>query len=237
MRKIFLAFSLFTISAIGAHAQTSFGIHANGILASAKLEGPDDDGNIQKIDAKNRFSYKFGVFAMLPLAETFSFMPQLNYLSKGGKIDESESQEVFGTTFTLDIEGDMKHSYLELPLYFVYNSFSETGGFFGGIGPVISYGLGGKEDITYTTRIGTDTNSESESFNVKFDGKKDATDNDSHYKALEMGAGVIAGYRLSNGLFINAHYNLGLSNVSPEDKSKLKNKYLGFGIGYTFGGN
>ena len=88
-----------------------------------------------------------------------------------------------------------------------------------------------------TQTFGGSTQSATESSNVKFDGKKNAQDEDAHYKGIEFGAGVIAGYRLASGLFINAQYNLGLSNVSPEDNSKMKNKYVGFGIGYFFGGN
>jgi hypothetical protein len=237
MRKVFIAFSLLTVSVLGAQAQTTFGVHGNGILASMKGEFKDDNGETQKQEGKNRFSWKAGVFANVPLAETFSFMPQLNLLSKGTKIDQKESVDFFGTTYSVDLKGESKLTYLELPLYFVYNSYSETGGFFGGVGPVLSYGIGGKEEITSTVTIGGDTQTESGEYDVKFDGKENSdNDNVSHYKALEFGAGIIAGYRLANGLFINAHYNLGLSNISPDKDSKVKNRYVGFGIGYTFGG-
>jgi hypothetical protein len=237
MRKAFLALSLVAISFVGAQAQTSIGIHANGILASFKAEGPDENGQTQKIEAKNRFSWKGGLFASVPLGETFAFMPQLNVVSKGGKINETETTQVFGSTITTKFDGEVKHTYVELPLYLAYNNISETGGFFGGVGPVVSYGIGGKEKYTVSQTFGGSTQSATESSKVKFDGKKNAQDEDAHYKGIEFGAGVIAGYRLASGLFINAQYNLGLSNVSPEDNSKMKNKYVGFGIGYFFGGN
>lgn len=238
MRKVILAFSLLTVSFIGAQAQTTFGVHANGILASMKGEYKDDNGDMQEYEGKNRFSWKGGLYASVPLTETFSFMPQLNLLSKGTKIDQTESVDFFGTTYTVALKGESKLTYLELPLYFVYNSYSETGGFFGGVGPVLGYGIGGKEKLTSTVTIGGDTQTESSDYDVKFDGKENnGSDNVSHYKGLEVGAGIIAGYRLSNGLFINAHYNLGLSNISPDADTKLKNRYVGFGIGYSFGGN
>jgi hypothetical protein len=238
MRKVFLALSLVTMSVIGAQAQTSFGIHANGILANAKGEYKDDNGNTQDVEGKNRFSWKAGVFANVPLSESFSFMPQLNLLSKGTKVDQTYSDNVLGTTFSINAKGESKLTYLELPLYFVYNSYSETGGFFGGVGPVVSYGLGGKENVTTTTTMGSNSEKTSGSYDVKFDGKENTeADEVSHYKALDFGAGIIAGYRLANGLFINAHYNLGLSNISPDKDSKVKNNYVGFGIGYFFGGN
>ena len=193
------------------NAQVQFGIHANGILASqsAKASGIT-------ISSDSRFSWKAGLIANVPATEQISFMPQLNLVSKGSKFAFE------------DLKSESKLTYLELPLNFVYNS----GGFFGGLGPVLSFGLSGKEKITN----GTDVMEQ----DVKFDGKDaDGTDEFSHYKGFEFGGNLIAGYKLESGLFFNAHYNFGLSNISPSPSSEgtAKNNYLGFGIGYFFGGS
>jgi hypothetical protein len=82
----------------------------------------------------------------------------------------------------------------------------------------------------------------SEEIKVKFDGEKNDGDlqnpddipEEVHLKAFEFGGNVLAGYRFSNGLFIQANYNHGFSNISPDDNSKVKNKYFGLGIGYFF---
>jgi hypothetical protein len=234
MKKTLFVLSLIAFATV-VHAQPTYGIHANGIMANVKGEYTED-GETFKDEGKYRFSWKAGVFANVPLTDNFSFMPQLNLLSKGTKIEESGTETISpGLTYNYTIDGNAKYTYLELPLYFLYNSNSETGGFFGGVGPVISYGIGGEEKATTTISLGGDSQSETTTNNVKFDGKPNATDEDSHYEALEFGAGIIAGYRLSNGIFVNAHYNHGLSNISPEDNTKYKNRYFGLGIGYVFG--
>ena len=219
MRKLLLLMSLFV--AIHASAQPSFGIHGNLIGASMNHSSSNDE-TLEFItgDFKTRMSWKFGLTAQIPVSEQFVFMPQLNLLSKGGKIDR--------TIEGVEVSGDVKNTYLELPLNFVYN----TGSFFIGAGPSISYGLSGEGDVV-VEYLGT---RDSQSFDVKFDGKKNADEDEPvlHYKALEFGANFIAGYKLSNGIFINAQYNLGLNNIHPDDGNESKNKYFGIGIGYYF---
>jgi hypothetical protein len=202
MRKLILVFAS-VIALSSAHAQTTFGIHADGILASQKIKSSG-----LTISGDNRFSWKAGLVANTPIADQISFMPQLNLLSKGTKFN-------FGGT-----TGESKLTYLELPLNFVYN----TNGFFVGLGPVLSYGLSGKEE------------SGGQSTDVKFDGDANSTDDNSHYKAFEFGGDIIAGYKLANGVFFNAHYNTGFSNINPSSDATVKNHYFGFGIGYFFSG-
>ena len=180
--------------------------------------------------------------AQVPISYNLSFMPQLNLLSKGGKLDQSETSDFGGTTVTETIKADAKLTYVELPLNFVYTTADAEeglGGFFIGIGPNIGFGLGGKIDGTYTISALGQTESEPLDTDVKFDGKSDdeldSNDEDAHFKRLDFGANIIAGYQLSNGLFINAHYTHGFSNINPNSGIESKNRYFGFGIGYFFG--
>ena len=217
MKKFMFTFFIAAAS-MAVNAQT-FGVHANGILASAKSEEKDQNTTLStKLDS--RFSWKAGVVGDIPIAENFSFMPQLNILSKGGKLSQSEAG------FTSSME--MKFTYLELPLNLV---FSHTSGLFIGAGPSLSYGIGGEAEVT----VSGGGLSETGTVKIKFDGDDEANDDNAHLKALELGANVIAGYRLSNGLFFNVQYNQGLSNIDPSEGSSFKNKYFGFGIGYFFG--
>lgn len=231
MRKILLVLG-FTALTGSAFSQATFGVHANGIMASVKdknlLSEDDDDVNWKN---KSRFGWKIGGVMNLPLSETFSFMPQLNVLSKGGKVEVSESYSDpdFGQV-TLDAKTEATYTYLELPLNFTYNT--ET--FFIGAGPSISYGLGGKYKYKYSISDGSDSFTEDDSEDIKFDNDEDA--DHISLKPLEFGANFIAGYKLSNGLFINAQFNLGLNNISPYEDTELKNRYFGVGIGYFFGG-
>lgn len=209
MKKVLLALSLSAIFVSIANAQTTFGIHANVISANQTWT---EEGI--SLSPGSRISWKAGIIANIPVATNLSFMPQLNLLNKGSKWEfETESSE-------------LKLTYLELPLNFAYNS----GGFFGGIGPVVSFGISGSSvDKDGTDEYTTD---------IKFDGKENATSTDDylHLKGLEVGGNIFAGYKLTSGLFFNASYNFGLSNISPDSGGSIKNSYFGFGVGYFFGG-
>lgn len=213
MKKLFLGFFLVSLSLFST-AQTTFGIHLNGLVGSVKEKYTGTPSQDQTSDG--RFSWKAGLLANVPMGTSLSFMPQLNVLSKGGKNSE--------TVNNVNMTSTLKLTYIEVPLLVTYN----TSGFFVGAGPSVSYGIGGKGKA--------EGGGQSISLDVKFDGEKNSTDNNIHYKALEIGAHFIAGYKLTNGFFVNAHYNLGLNNIDPEDNFETKNRYFGFGVGMMFGG-
>jgi hypothetical protein len=203
MKKILLVAVLFA-AVVTVNAQATFGLHLDGVSSNMSYKA---NGFTIKPDSK--IGWKVGAVANVPLASTFAFMPQLNLVSKGAKMNNS------GVTSSTNL------TYVELPLNFVYTS----GGFFGGVGPSIAFGVGGK-----TTEQG------SPDVTVKFDGKaNDGSDENDHLKALDFGGQAIAGYKLQSGLFFNVHYNLGFSNISPDADVTVKNNYFGFGIGYLFG--
>ncbi len=237
MKKIsILLFASLLISAAG-YSQVEFGIQAGGNLGKTieENDGVKQEGN------KFLFGFKFGGVAKISLSDQFSFMPELNYVSKGGKLDFTEVVKEGIITTTTKAAGETRMSFIEVPLNLTYNTASEDGsGFFGGLGPVISLGIGGKTDGTATTTIEvtgfpTQTASSTYKADIKFDGKKDATDDYAHLKGLEFGGNVFAGYKLSNGVFAKASYNMGFSNLSPEDKTSFKTSYFGLTIGYFFG--
>jgi hypothetical protein len=53
---------------------------------------------------------------------------------------------------------------------------------------------------------------------------------------LECGGNAFAGYKINNGVFVKASYNMGFSNLTPEDNVSLKTSYFGLRIGYFFNG-
>lgn len=240
MKKISIALLFVSFFVFNANSQTSFGFHAGGGLASlnSKFDGKKQDGG------KHTFSFKVGGVASVGISDNISFMPELNFVRKGGKTELNETETIPGNlgTITTVVNGETNLGFIEVPLNIAYNASSEDGsGFFGGIGPVVSFGIGGKSkgSSTITTAItGFPSQTASTSFNsdVKFDGKKDATDNNDHLKAFEFGGNVFAGYKMSNGVYAKAYYNIGFSNLSPEDKTSVKTSYFGIGVGFLFGG-
>lgn len=237
MKRISIVILFVSVIAFNADSQISFGFQAGGHLSSvaAKEDGTTYPGK------KSSFGFKFGGVGSIPISGPVAFMPELNFVRKGGKFSNTETIDlgVLGKV-TTEITEEYSPSFIELPLNIAYNAASESGsGFFGGLGPVLSFGIGGnaKGSSVVTTTISGSTTTSSDKFSadVKFDGKKDATDNNLHLKGFEFGGNVFAGYKMSNGFFAKASYNMGFSNLSPEDNSSFKNSYFGISVGYFFG--
>ncbi len=118
-----------------------------------------------------------------------------------------------------DFEGaSINLNYLELPLDFVYKLEAGSGKLFLGVGPSFALGLSGK------------AKSGGDSEDIEFGS------GEGEVKPLDLGGNILAGYELSNGLFLSVNYNLGFSNISNESEVKTRNNYFGIKLGYLFGG-
>lgn len=253
MKNNILLFGMLLAAGV-LHAQARFGIHANGIVSTYSYEVSSAGMNQLSVDPNYGASWKAGVAAIVPIGSKISFMPQLNVLSKGNKDGKlslvipvpvpDESGQTFEVPVTLKSEFESRFTYLELPLNFVYNTNGKKGSFFIGIGPSLSYGLGGKEKASATFLLNgvpldiPELNELSLDADVKFDGAKFDSSHlikkESHYKALEVGGNVLTGYRFANGFFIQATYNMGFIDIDPNEDAKIKNRYIGLGLGYFF---
>lgn len=114
-------------------------------------------------------------------------------------------------------EGDVKTNlmYLELPVNAVYYiPTGYTGSVFIGAGPYAGLGLSGKikgggisEDINFGSA-------------------------DDELKRFDWGFNFLAGYKLSNGLLVNAGYGLGLGKLNNIGSGNLKNGVFSVGVGF-----
>lgn len=231
MKKILLI-AVCAVSAITVDAQVSFGgqVGANFGLGHAK-----DDYYAGSIYAGPALANKpkVGPLAGLVAEVDFgklSFRPELNFVQKGSKSYISGFDE---NKFSL--------SYLELPLNVVYKMDLGSKGskVFFGLGPAIAFGIGGKIKTT------DNVNGEVYSTKVKFDGKKDATDDKAHFKALDLGLNIVAGYQMKSGLFARLAFTNGFSNLYPEKnysvggttyKQSYKNRGVSLAVGYMISG-
>jgi hypothetical protein len=119
-----------------------------------------------------------------------------------------------------------------VPLNLVYNSGGKGGSFFIGGGPSLGIGFSGKAKGTSTSTIGGSTTTTTSEQKIVFDGKENANDNDGHAKPFEFGVNALLGYKFTNGLFINANYNQGLSSIAVDKDESFKNMYIGLNIGF-----
>lgn len=238
MKKIILSLAV-VAAAFSANAQISFGGHAGANFASGKTTDNSSTPSTSQT-LKTKVGLTIGAVAEIEFGGGLSFRPELNFIQKGGKSSTSETRNVGVGTLTIASTENVSMGYLQLAPNFVYYFEAGTGKVFVGAGPDIAFGMGGKYKYSTTTTstvVGFTGSSTSGDNKVKFDGKKDATDNDFHLKSLDFGINVLAGYKLSNGAFVSAGYTIGLSNISPYDKTTYKNSGFNIKIGYMIGGN
>lgn len=208
-----------------ANAQTMFGGVAglNISTISAKAGG-------QSYSPGMSIGFHVGPTASIGLSEHFALMPAILFSLKGAKIDEDQTDPLFGTTH---VEASTTFNYLEVPVNVAYMFGAEGGGrFFVYAGPYLGYCFGGKtkEDITYPN--GGPSLSIEQSLEVGNDMTQD------HVRPLDYGVNAGVGYLLPMGLFFRAQYGLGLANTVPEGNSDnyTKNRVIGVSVGFLFGG-
>lgn len=186
-------------------AQNTFGITGGAIFSSIQAK---ESG--VTIATKTHIGFTAGLTGEINVGKIFSFRPELNFTQKGGNLDIPDA----------DFKYRMIINYLELPLNFVYNFRSTKNKFFAGVGPSLNLALSGNYKISGMY---------SESGKLKFGSKDDAD-----FKSFDAGVNVLAGYQLSNGLFLAANYNFGLTNISASSDEKDHTNYFGVRLGYMF---
>lgn len=238
MKKLILTIAIAVAATLGANAQITFGGQAGVNLATLKSESTQ--GNTTTTEkGKTKVGFLVGVVANIPFSTALSFRPELNFIQKGGKFNSTYSPFPGATTTDND---NIVMNFIELPLNIVYSMPAGPGHFLVGAGPNISFGLSGKDKFTsMTSGGGFPSQSSSGSTKVKFDGKKYAdlpqNDNDLHFKAVDFGANLLVGYKMNMGVFFNAGYTFGFSNLNPNPNTSLKTGGFTLKVGYMFGGN
>lgn len=211
MRKNTLLLLATLIASAGLFAQnTRFGVNAGTSIANYNMKF---DGESDKADSK--LGIILGVVADIPMGDHFSIQPGLNFVQKGTKDEQS-----FGSYTE---KASLTTNHLEVPVNFLYNTRSGSGNFFIGAGPSFAFGLSGK----WKYDDGTEEYDESVNF-----GDSDEDD----LKGFDLGANILAGYTLSNGLTFSVNYNAGISNLYPggDSDASLRSTYFGIKVGWMF---
>lgn len=205
MKKILILLLSLSLAATTSFAQIRVGLQAGAVYSSIKAKS----GSISLTSSK--FGPTAGIIVDVPITENLVFQPAINYVQKGSKSSEE------------DYNSKISVNYIEVPLNILYRTSSE-GGFFVGLGPVISPAISGKSTITIM--------GETETEKIKFGSGEE------ELKRLEFSGNVLAGYEFSNGLFVSAGYNQGFTNlVNDGDDVTFKNSFFSLKLGFKFGGN
>lgn len=209
MKKLFvLTVAAATFYFTGNAQNTRFGFTAGATFANYNSKA---DGESDKADSKTGVTV--GVLVDVPVSQHFSFQPALNFVQKGTKDGESGEKVSIGVNC------------IEVPMNFLYNTAGNTGNFFIGAGPSFAFAVSGK------MKFDDGTNSVTE--DIKF-----GSGDEDLMKGFDLGANFLAGYAFSNGFFLSANYNMGLSNLNPSgsDDGTLKSSYFGIKLGYLLNG-
>lgn len=210
--KSILALALLTSFSQVAFSQTTdsaklkFGVKGGVNFSNLYTEDVDDNNVLA--------GFNLGLFARLPITQTFAIQPELSYTTKGAELEYNNAFVNGTSTFKLN--------YLELPVLLVINlseNFSVHGG------PYVAYLLDGEAT----------NNSQGTLFDVE-----NNLDNDD-YNKFDTGLSVGIGYD-TNKIGFGVRYNYGLQKVGkernfngtnytfPNGKNSAVNLYLSYSI-------
>ena len=221
MKQIVLAISGLVISLAG-YSQLSFGLQGTGGLSNARIS------NVNDFDFKKKMRAMpgAGVVVQYDLTKNFALRSGINYQQNGVTLKATTTQE-----FEMKVELENTLHYVQVPVNALF--ILPVGGLklYGGAGGYVGYGISGasRSTITYT-----DLDGKKEVTKEKFKAFKKEEDGGANLKKTDFGASVLAGIQLPGGLFANAGYQLGLSNISDGEAGKYRNRNLQLSIGYFF---
>jgi hypothetical protein len=125
MKKIILSVFVLATTISVSHAQVSFGL--KGGIGMFNFSGSDADGG----DFKSKLGVMAGVYAAIPVGETFAVAPELQFSGQGSK------QSALGNTVKYNV------NYLNVPVMLQYRNPS---GFIAETGPQIGFLMSAKAD-------------------------------------------------------------------------------------------
>lgn len=227
MKKIAILFFCVVLSVV-ATAQNSLGVQAGVVSSSFSTKS---ENGVYTNSSKMKIGFKAGVYGEIQMSPDVFFQPGINYISKGGiyngksaVIPKTDGKAIPNAMPVLTNQTySIKLNYVEVPLNLVYKPGDNPKKIMVGIGPVLSYGFGGKATVTTGGRA-------EEKVKVKFDGKN-STDSLLHGKPLELGANVFAGYELESGIRFMLQYRPNFTDNDATNNVTVKNSYFSFTVG------
>ncbi|PWV46613.1 hypothetical protein [Chitinophaga sp. S165] len=227
MKKILLLALLF-VSMLPTYAQTSIGIIGGYNRTEVHFSNSYSVGYLDKSSAS---LWRAGLIADHHLWKKIYLQPQLLLNAKG------ENSKAFDDTrpgYVYFNESISRLLYLELQSNFIFKQQWGKGSFFAGAGPYIGRGIKGRDYDKGYVIIDNQKSDFDTKTDIIFSSKQGEENKAAYQKPYDAGLSFQAGYELQNGLFFNAVYSLGLSNLGYDSEVKVKNNYFGLSVGYFF---
>jgi hypothetical protein len=247
MKKIILT-SFILCSVLAFSQEIKFGAKAGLNLSNLRGNYPvfnEQTTGADEADLKNKsvIGFHIGGFAEFVLNEKFSVQPELLLSKQGSKVEFTATFYEFSDgTGERDIETltqRPKITYINLPIMFKYKVLEKLSIEFG---PQIGYVISGKSAWTFE---GTDDETEKIEIDLLKDGTYEFLGTTIVIKKglnrLDYGLNIGASYDITEKLFIQGRYNLGLSTVDKNSTNgtdtkswDLKNSVIQISTGYRF---
>lgn len=228
MKKFILIAAIIAVSTTG-FSQVKFGPQVTASLATASIDPGSEATEFKKTP---QAAFGLGILAEVPLTENFSLRPSVSLLQKGVSLKASGEDD--GGIGSFDVKVTNKLYYAEMPVLATWNIALANSKLYFGAGPSLGVGLFGKSKATYTIYFpGMPGMTETE--NV--DAFKKEDDEGAGFKRVDLSANAIAGVQWSNGLYVNAGYLHGFSNLQKDDDgSSYRNQSFHLTVGFLLGG-
>jgi len=229
MKKLLLSASVILL-ATGAFAQSTMSGNTArfGLKAGVNLSSYSGTGALDR-DYKSNVGYNVTAFGDFGVGNNFFIQPGVSLQNKGAKLESSGT--VAGATATGTFKQDVMA--IEVPVNAVVRiPTGDAGAFQISAGPYVGFNISGKNKYSGTYTNGAVAGSSFTDRDLEF-GSTTSDD----LSSIDFGANFGLAYRLNSGISIGANYGLGLSNLVPKDSrtndDKLRNRVIGFSIGYS----
>jgi len=219
--KKFLLLTAVAVIGMSAKAQEfRFGPKAGFAMSTLKIDEKQDDLGKRNMDPK--YTFYIGGMAEYKINDNFGFQAEVLYSPLGGK------EKIDGVNVGIMYVGEKTEVNLGTLLVPVSAKYFITEGFSVAAGANFGVILSAKQK----TVIGSDF------MNVELEGDNGEVDIKDDIKKLNIAPFIGVEYMLENGLFFDARYSLGVSNLSNDGSGgKVTNSFAQIGVGFKFGGN
>ncbi|WP_175622969.1 porin family protein [Chryseobacterium schmidteae] len=221
MKKLLLIASVAVMGITVKSQEFRFGPKAGFAMSTLKIDEKQDDLGKRNMDPK--YTFYIGGMAEYKINDNFGFQAEVIYSPLGAKekIDGINAGVVF-----VGEQTKVNLGTLLVPVSAKY-FFTEN----------ISVAAGANFGVILTAKQKTVIGSDFISMDVEGEGSGEV-DIKKDLKTLNIAPFVGVEYMLENGLFFDARYSLGVSNLSNDGSGgKVTNSFAQIGVGFKFGGN
>jgi len=215
MKKLILGLAV-TASSLAFAQQTpssssnpvTFGVKGGMNVSSlSKDEGLDDQ--------KSKIGFNAGVFANIPIAESFSIQPEVIYNDLGSK--STRKTNFGGNEYKADYSTNL--GYIAVPVMFQYNLIPNL---YLEAGPEFGFLVSAKDKLKTSTNGNTDNSMTS-------------TLNKDDFQTFNFGIGIGAGYYFTQNLGLTARYTAGVTDIFKNNSGDaVRNNVFQVGLAYKF---